>query len=680
MIRILRNDRELELSPDTSIQLEWNTWLFSDDDKLPGSFSYQIRFGLTPSNLIFIDYAHRPEQVYNELQVIAYLSNVLAVRCTLAYDVEGNMAVGHLKFEAAEVNRKIKNTKLRDAIKTDFTVGPNLLLSLYLRQIAQHPIGTYPVVFAPIYNPDFIESDFAFNDEETKGDAPFELYNFRYEPYINPYGKTGTGRGFLYDESISSSSFLPYTNVTVKHMGRFLVPFPYLVPVIRELMQWLGFDIAGNWIDDPDIKCRVIYNTYALGSRLFNVFGILRIKIAEHLPDMTVGEFLKAIRKYFVLSFEFRNPPGIVEIKSLAQILDSQEIEDWSNYQSLENPRLRRPENRGFSVKVAEDSGDKLYKESNFNPTFTLGDGEQNYDVPIGTLNMYKATNPHTGAKWIIPRALQRGNVRDAKLSRSAAYSPQLPLSNEPKLRLLAYRGMQPDSSGQLYPMLTSGMYNALNKQIAQSCEDSRQRLSVFQQHIRRYLNIIDTNREMEHEFLIPESLLQKFSFNRLLGLTGNNRVYMRHLVSKLVIELPSKSGFVKAKTYSYPLLPGKFGPIDAQSFPWLEVIEINRRGQDTGPSQNAGFIADIQINCWTSPEKIAQANVSGLTVFFEIQTRTTVSATNETTVETKEYSAVISGTSAVIRTNLIVMEFPSTGYIYRGLVILENPEYLIIF
>lgn len=681
MIRIIRNDRELELFPDTTLTLEWNNWLFSDDEKLPGSFSYEVRFPLSPSNLIFLGFSDLPEQAYNSLSVVVQLSVAINLRCLFDFDVENEIGTGYLKFESAEVNQKIRNKKLSDAIFAEFRVAnfntSSLIVAARLEEIAQAPVGTYPVVFAPIYNPDFVEKDFSFTNDEATTVAR-EIYTHRAETYINPYGTRPDGTaGFLLNES-TSLTLPPSTTFTGRFFGRFLVPFPFLVPVLKELVKWLGFQIEGTWIDDPDVKTRVFYNTYALSSMGIPTLLPMRVKIAEHLPNMTVGEFLKAIRKYFTLSFEWKNPPGIVRINSLANILDTETTTDWSSYQTTTARKLNRPDNQGYAVNIAEDSSDKLYKELKFNPKYTLGEGRQNYEVPIGTLPMWRDQNPYGGARWLVPQALQQGNVRDKIYQRSGAYTTSSPAAHEWGLRLLSYRGMQPDAAGKLYPMLTSGVYNVQNKRIGNSCDDSRQRLSVYQQHIRRYLTLTDATRPMQQQLLLPIAELQHFGFDRLLGLRGMNRVWMRHLVSKLVIELPDAGGFVKAKAYTYPLLPGKYGPITTETVPWLETIETNRRSQDTAPGQNAAFVADIQVKAWTTPEKVAVANVSGLSVFYTITTYTTTNGTTEVT--SKEYSFVMTGSEAIIYVSLAVVEFPAGGSIYRILTLSENTEYLIIF
>ncbi|WP_428663559.1 hypothetical protein [Runella sp.] len=651
MIRITRNNSELELYPDTSFDLELNSWLFSDSDTLLGSFTHEFRFPLSPLNIAFLEYRHLAEQPYREIEVFAVLSNALTMSCNLAYEIEGKDGLGFLKFEHAKVNAQIKNVKLSELLTEVVYLGRNpAQAASIMEDMVRAEIGHYPIVFGPVYNPEFVEKDFILEREDIEGLPASTFILYTRNDTINPWGKRQDGsRGFLYN---TTTSFLDKIgpvklNVTAINAGIINVPYVFMAYVLQQIMDYLGFGIESQWFFDPEIQCRVIYNTQALTSftETTQANPVISVKIAEHVPDMTIAEYIKAIRKYYALNIDFDALRGTVSIIPFKTIEISNDYVDWREYQTLDPVRIGRPSGQGWKVKFEEDSADKLYKELNPVTEFLIGDGEQTYSVPLATLPMVRQKNETTGALWTIPNSKQPGNLRGRFYAKSENFSDTFPPKNDIKLRLLAFRGMQPDLEGNVYPLITSEIYDTKGNKVGLLSDNPELTNSVYAQYMKPYLFFRDQSRQIQQTLLLPITALQGYKLSKKVGLMGENRVMMRHLIQKLVVDLPAQGGFFHAKVYSYALLPGQLGTI-GNNVIWLVIEFVNQRDQSEGAIYHA--IADVVIRVYADDKKERTAAVSNLRVWFAME--------NVLTKERTEYPVDVTGSEQVVLTDTTVI------------------------
>lgn len=675
MIRILKKDSELELYPDTRFDLELNSWLFADDDKLLGSFTYDFKFPLSPSNIAFLEYRHLAEQHYREIEVYASLSNALTVVCNLAYSVEGRDGIGFLKFEHAKVNAQIRNVKIADLLPDVVYLGrsPAQAASI-MEDIARAKVGHYPVVFAPVYNPAFVEKDFNVTRDDLEGIAEMTFPNYIRNDTVNPWGLREDGtRGFLYD-TIKTTN-LAGISVKIISLGIINVPCVYMAYVLQKIMDYLGFGIESAWFFESETQCRVLYNTQALTTftEITQAKPVISVKVSEHVPDMTIAEFIKAIRKYYALDIDFDAVRGTVSMIPFKEIEISSDYVDWRSYQTNDVPRIERPSGQGWRVQFQQDSSDQLYKERNPITEFWVGEGEQSYPVPIGTLTMARQAVEGRGSLWVIPEAKQPGNLRGRFYAKSENFSETFPPKNDYKLRLLAYRGIQKTQDGKEYPMLSSDIFDVKGNKIGELSDNPALQSSVYYKYLKPYLFFRDQSREIQQTLLLPITALQGYKLSKKVGLMGENRVMMRHLLKKLVVELPAQGGFFRAKSYSYALLPTPLGTIGDNSI-WLFVEFTNIRDQ----SGNEYFLSvgDVVIRAYADEQKEQPIDVTLLRVWFAIEE-----------VSTKQrivYALDVTGKEQVVVTDATVIyathydSQPNVTSSYRPILI-PSPTYSII-
>jgi hypothetical protein len=350
---------------------------------------------------------------------------------------------------------------------------------------AQSSYPTYNYTFFPVKNPDF------YSDK-----------NATYNGYINYY----SGGKFV-GNSLDGAGFFAYN----------ICPFLYLQFVLKAAFNASGLNIAGNILSDADFKKIVIYNNYALDNMLYTQTGTLqgnnwmtKIKYKNHVPDISVGEFLKAVRSTFFLAYMISNENAEVNVKTLEEIITSSDYEDWTNIASPDTdeetsetdgyilqPQLDdsddaadevMPDVSSFTIKepvntvadlptTGNENNDlrlvknlnHYYKVSQYLDTtaspntlnwrwdyysenlnkFTIGNGKEKLEFLSGVVNTKKITSASAPDKnWIIPYAKQTGS------------SPEYGLGQNPyTLRFLLYQGLQPgketDNSPITYPLGT---------------------------------------------------------------------------------------------------------------------------------------------------------------------------------------------------------------------------------
>ena len=635
MIRILRNGLELELMPDATLEIEWESWLFSDDDDLGKAFSYPISFPLSDSNKIFLEHRHLVQRIYAELEVSVQLYGFLFSRCLLSYRIEGpHKASGNLKLDESEVNSKLRDKTLQDIISETVSLGKTVTeVRTSLLKLSAAPPSDYSVVFAPLYNPEFLEKDYTHT-----GFIPF--------PYVNYFGKwlTEPIPKFFVDGEFTMTVPILNLSTTAKFSGYHLVPFPYLTWVLRKIFDWLGLTVISRFLEDDEIKRRVIYNNVALESLLDRPVTGVVMNVQDHLPRMKVLEFLKAIRKHFALQLDFNSRNSEVHIKSFKELQESDEYQDLSKWLIADDIILDPPTVLGYTVKFQGDTSDKNEKEIKRLESTTIGDGSKAVTDEVGTLPMLRAERfgaqgqSITGNRWLVPTAKQPGNLRGFLYVKSDYYVENVSeLKNDFKLRLMTYRGYQKDSAGAMYPMLSTTRYDWMQVEIGKLADDPSDNRSVFETYQRPYYTWLAAARMTQVNFLMPVAEFLKIKLFKKIGVRGKDLVLTKFIIDKLVTQLPGYGGELKVKVYAYPTLPGVIGPNTADTAGqqvWLRIIPVFSVDTD---------LIDFYLHAYTTADQTRPLTLGGLQVFY----RKTTYVNNTTSEE--EVSVLMTGSVMLI-------------------------------
>ncbi|MFC6999599.1 hypothetical protein [Rufibacter roseus] len=316
-----------------------------------------------------------------------------------------------------------------------------------------------------------------------------------------------------------------YTDSFLAGADNPITPFPFLLHVLHRTMAAFGYTVKGSWLEEEEVKRLVVYNTYALHPA---VNGSL-ITFSNHVPDMKVNEFLKAIRTMFCLGMVFNPLRRELEIVRLSDVVADRSYVEWTHNTNRLYDWEPSPE-RGFKLEMSPDGNDELQKTAT-GLTFLVGAGQEPITAPVSTLPMEVAYGR------LLPTAFQKGgNIGGS--GEEGKFS----------LRLLTYRGLQPLEVGDdLYPMGTSGVVDVRGSQIGTDSIEWQGAAGLYERRHKPWLTFLSDGDRIETE--------QTFKVADILGLDLKKRAFIRHesgvftgLWEKVSISVSKQKGLQSAK------------------------------------------------------------------------------------------------------------------------------------
>lgn len=608
MIAITNLDgNDLHLLPGQSLTIEQAAGWLADED-LPGAFSYPIGFPLDEHNNRFLSHQYRPDHALPEMEmpVIVRLEGVLYRRCTLSYRVQEGKGDGFLKIDAGEVYEKLKKLSLQQAFTEPIPMGDGLFFTIQQRMkaIALLDPGEFPLTFFPIRNELFFEPDLA-----TK------YPGFINQPYVNQWN---------------------HGDFTATRQSEPICPQFYLVWVLQKIYALAGYRITGDWISREETQRLTIFNLTAL--RTVPAGGLLFAQEANTplcLPEMSVPDFLKAVRQRYGLIFSFNANDQTVSIRRFVDVLARPQVQDLTPYQ-LTGYSVDAAKGDGYSFTDTPDSADALYKDVNGDlltaDPIVLGKGRQPIELKITTPQMiYEPSLASTrlfGGYWLVPTVRMPGNVLNNNLKLSSRYAEPDPktgivkLTSPVKLSLLSYRGMQPDSKNQLYPLGTSG--NSDGKQIPIPGAEATTlggRYGVYRKSLRAYYYFRDQTRPVMASALLPATVLSELAYDQPVSLCLSGDVRRSYLPDKTQCEAPGIDGLVRVRFTALTLPTGIDLPSEVdEPVIWvsLTIVEVAGQGPIIPNGNVPTFIekaATLTLRFWLNAAKTVPAVVNNFTV-----------------------------------------------------------------
>lgn len=205
-------------------------------------------------------------------------------------------------------------------------------------------------------SPRFVMGDYANVNESNRIAFPM-IYNKELYEAVNPLHDGIVNRydsqGRLHFGNISYTAFSE-----AFRWEHTLIPMIYLTDVVRAIFAKLNIAVSGTFFDNDLVKRMLLYNNRTLdfvqvtlngqpsrrtalaihagdntptqeAYRYQNVHDF-NIRLANHVPDVSVIDFLKALKNYFFLKYDFNILQNRVEIRFVRDIIDSPTILDFT--------------------------------------------------------------------------------------------------------------------------------------------------------------------------------------------------------------------------------------------------------------------------------------------------------------------------------------------------------------
>jgi hypothetical protein len=609
----------LILSMDQALTTETSAgWLA--DDELPGAKSYPIKFPLEP-NERFLQSSYRPESArpVMELTVNVRLEGVLYRRCVLEYRVNEGEGDGFLKIDAGEVWNKLRNLSLPDAVADLLNLGTTPMgLAARMKEIALMPANQFPCTFFPIRNEAFFEADL----DATK------VPGFVRQPYVNAWGLLlNIGWGFKIDSA------------TVK--GYPVVPQFYLCWVLEQVFARAGYRVEGDWFADPETQRLTILNMTAMAVQRIGIANVLShfVVPGQHLPKISVGDFLKAIRQRYGLLFSFDGNKQVVTIRQFRKVASSPAV-DLTPYLAGKYS-IDAPKNTGFTLVDSVDAQDELYKDADGNDVRPVtvsvggvsGTDREEVQLKLGTAQVVYEPGHDGGVYWNVPTVRQPGNTLDENYKNSERYpearkpgqvatpSGSDLIKNDIAFRVLSYRGMQEAANRALYPLGTNDVRSGRQDVVGTQATALTGRYGLWSILLRSFYYFRDQTRAVTVPLDMPVSVVAGLKLHEPIALKLSGQTRRHYLVQKLMAESPGTSGLMECKLTVLSLPDGIDLPLNVDDEPvWVELVvsDVYTEGPVIPPGPWRGFqqnLATLTLRFWADRSKSQAVNVSNLAI-----------------------------------------------------------------
>jgi len=135
-----------------------------------------------------------------------------------------------------------------------------------------------------------------------------------------------------------------------------IIPFLYLTDVVKNVFSKLNIQVTGSFFEDDRVKRMLLYNNRTLDFLQVSLNGIpsrrtalaihagdedstqesyryqnihnFNIKLKNHVPDYSIVEFLKSMKNYFFLKYDFSIIQNRVEIRFIRDVIRDMEVLD----------------------------------------------------------------------------------------------------------------------------------------------------------------------------------------------------------------------------------------------------------------------------------------------------------------------------------------------------------------
>lgn len=370
MIGVSINDQFLSLESGLSLGIDITNPIFEsrqirDVITYPFSVSLQSR-----TNRKLLGWPHRiaaidkPETISDakiNIQNTLWKVGVLKYR-----GQSGSVASYNFQADSGEFASLIEGVKLRELDLGSYAFAFNL--------DAAYPAQKYAT--PTIYNPKF-----------------FGTKNADYLGYIN----------------YSYNSLWPDNSTVNKHVW---TAMPYLMHVLHTMFELYGYRITGSLLTDTDAGKIIMHSNFAdILMPATEALPATIVNIAEHMPDMTVSQFLISIKNLLGVVFIFDSQNKTVHTISYNEISDNGTYDDWTR-KAAPNYSDSPVDYKGYSLRMGQDRSDDFLDElGNDWLEERIGQGVENIDTDAAPLHTITETDTiNAGREWTIPAIKQSGS------------------------------------------------------------------------------------------------------------------------------------------------------------------------------------------------------------------------------------------------------------------------------
>ena len=518
----------LDISDSAKLVIEFVATTFNDTNLLAGSYSYPVTFPFTPKNVGYFNHSQHLEnrEARVKRDVIIRLFGLAWKNAVLEYDISSKGFEGSLTIDNGAVAGQLRDKKLSDVFSTN---------------------QKGKIIFSAI---DLGNDATEVTDNMIDNNLPENGRYFCWPTFINPMI---TGEN---NDLVETAKVNDFNNMSEVIDARFYSPMFNHVWILKEVCNWLGFSAEGSYLEDPFIGSLVIYNT---GTRTGEDWKLQKkVRPAQHLPSISISDYLKAIRNDHRAMIYFDTLTKIAHFELSSVILESIDRLDLGNRQVEDSLSIKRQSESSFKLITKIDDSDELYKELQFEKSVIVGyDLENSKEQELFTGKPFMRKGMLYSLPDVrVPVVKQTGNFySDSYKENQGVYNGGNVFNkNSYALRFLSYKGIQNiDPAGEFnIPYATSDHFGNLGLRYTQSL-DQGGASGLINQFTLPYYQFsclseqVAFKAEMDVREFFGVQPLQK------ILLTDRNKVKVEALLDKVVFEPKSSGRSISGKITCYP-------------------------------------------------------------------------------------------------------------------------------
>lgn len=580
MLEIKIGDEYLDLLPGTQLEIEQENPYVQFDDKIIGEYSLPFQVPSTPKNIRLLQYAAMINKRINNAGIDA-----------IVYDNGVQHSIGKIKIEKANIHL---NKGDKGSISCYYLTG----ISRFYQEIKDKRLQSIGTGGTRTFNWDnFNRNGSGFWGHihkvlDAAAGYGASSYDYAFYPMVN--------EDFTWD--ISSRTFggnvtnnMTYTGGKVTFTqfcadgmdANKIVPFPYLKYVLDKIGEFIGWKFDGAILSDPDFlkitmwDCRAIDWALYIPARVIILGGgpikaktSVSFNLSDHLPDITISEFLLSLRNRFGWYYDVDRKGKIVHIREIQKINIHGTVKDFTASASPLIVKTMRTEKKIYSLKTSEDSGPTklsgLSDQGNIQNRSNLPAAAESRDLQVYLVltenNFYICQqNEDSGQyEWKIFDY----NIRDVvpegateEISTSAlttgneylsAYLDFIPRWDElgfwpgrteenssTTLLLLFYHGNRNNKAGVPFPYASSHIYDSRGQQVANwslsflGKKIDGTDIGLYHRNFKAFLDTLSTSEEFEVTLHLKLVDYLKLTFDDIISV-NNVRMYAAKFKSRL--------------------------------------------------------------------------------------------------------------------------------------------------
>jgi hypothetical protein len=325
----------LDLQPGASLSMEALMPAFNTELE-EGEFSLPISVPMTAANRRFLGYPENfnttSARIANNWRCDVYADGLLFLESANlrllgfegrmdgqsgAYSLNISGLMSH--FGMAIKGKRLRELQLGGAVSWDVSTD----CRTFAKKVMSDPNLDYRdrFAFVPVAIEDYFDTTRDdYNNEQLTNNT---VNNIVFNPGF------WDGWDFGVEDPMLLSTLIP--SGTAGYEQHRTVPFFRLAYVLRQCFREMGWGISGSFFQLPEVENLLIFNNCSLEKYdpSFPIDSGRRLLPANHLPDLGIYEFLRAVRKTFNLKLVFSGPRQ-AQLNLCETVLNSARQVDYS--------------------------------------------------------------------------------------------------------------------------------------------------------------------------------------------------------------------------------------------------------------------------------------------------------------------------------------------------------------